>query len=180
MRRLTIACLIVVVSATACTKPKPPLTSNLNVENKVALRTIRLYFESPQMLLTSETRDVQLPENPAGALPAVMRELVKGSANQGVPHSLPADTVIRGAYLLPNGVALVDLGGATLTQGWGTGSHEELMAVYSVVETVVANFPQTRRVRLLINGEPAETLAGHIALDRSLGPRPELVEGSGR
>ena len=179
MRRLTIACLIVVASATACRKPKP-LTPNLNVENKVALRSIRLYFESPQMLLTSETRDVQLPENPAGALPAVMRELVKGSANQGVPPSLPADTVVRGAYLLPNGVALVDLGGATLTQGWGTGSHEELMAVYSVVETVVANFPQTRRVRLLINGEPAETLAGHIALDRSLGPRPELVEAAGR
>ena len=179
MRRLTIAGLILVALATACKKPKP-LTSNLNVENKVALRTIRLYFESPQMLLTAETRDVQLPENPAGALPAVMRELIKGSANQGVPHSLPADTVIRGAYLLPNGVALVDLGGATLTQGWGTGSHEELMAVYSVVQTVVANFPQARRVRLLINGEPAETLAGHVALDRSLGPMPSLVEAQSR
>ena len=179
MRRLAIAFLIVASLAAACKKPKP-LTSNPNVENKVALRTIRLYFESPQMLLTAETRDVQLPENPAGALPAVMRELVKGSANQGVPHSLPDDTIIRGAYLLPNGIALVDLGGATLTEGWGTGSHEEMMAVYSVVQTVMANFPQARRVRLLINGEPAETLAGHIALDRSLGPMPDLVEPQSR
>jgi hypothetical protein len=180
VRRFAIVLIVTVVFATNCKKPKPPLTSNLAVENKVALRTIHLYFESPQMLLTSETRDVQLPENPAGALPAVITELVKGSANQGVPHSLPADTVVRGAYLLPDGIAIVDLGGPTLTQGWGTGSHEELMAVYSVVQTVVANFPQARRVRLLINGEPAETLAGHVALDRSLGPMPSLVEAQGR
>jgi hypothetical protein len=178
LRRIT-TILALVALATACKKPRP-LTSNLNVENKVALRTIRLYFESPQMLLTAETRDVQLPENPAGALPAVMRELAKGSANLGVPHVLPADTVVRGAYLLPDGTAFVDLGGATLTQGWGTGSHEELMAVYSIVQTVVANFPQARRVRLLINGEPAETLAGHVALDRSLGPRLALVEAGSR
>lgn len=178
LRRFT-TILTLVALATACRKPRP-LTSNLNVENKVALRTIRLYFESPQMLLSSETRDVQLPENPAGALPAVMRELVKGSANQGVPHLLPADTVVRGAYLLPDGTAFVDLGGPTLTQGWGTGSHEELMAVYSIVQTVVANFPQARRVRLLVNGEPAETLAGHVALDKSLGPRPAMVEAGSR
>jgi len=174
LRRVAII-LAIAALFTACRKPKP-LTSNLNVENKVALRTIRLYFESPRMLLASETRDVELPENPAGALPAVMRELVKGSANQGVSPVLPPDTVVLGAYLLPDGIAFVDLGGPTLTQGWGTGSHEELIGVYSVVQTVVANFPQARRVRLLINGEPAETLAGHVALDRSLGPMPALVE----
>jgi hypothetical protein len=64
----------------------------------------------------------------------------------------------------------VDLGGATLTQGWGTGSHEELMAVYSVVQTVMANFPEAKRVRILVNGEPAETLAGHINIQRALSP----------
>jgi hypothetical protein len=180
VRRVAILLSIIAALAIACKKPKQPLTSNLNVENKVALRTIRLYFESPQMMLAAETRDVQLPENPAGALPDVMRELVKGSANQSVPRPLPPDTIVRGAYLLPDGVAFVDLGGETLTQGWGTGSHEELIAVYSVVQTVVANFPQARRVRLLINGEPAETLAGHVALDRSLGPMTALIEPKSR
>jgi len=180
VRRLAFLLIPIVAFATDCSKKAKPLTANLNVENKVALRTIRLYFESPQMLLAAETRDVQLPENPAGALPAVMRELVKGSANQGVPQVLPPDTVIRGAFLLPDGLALVDLGGPTLTQGWGAGSHGELIAVYSVVQTVVANFPQARRVRLLINGEPAETLAGHVAVDRSLGPMTSLIEPRSR
>lgn len=161
--------------AGGCRRAKPPLTPNLNVENKVAMRTVSLYYESPTLLLAPETRNLPLPENPAAALDLVMRELIKGSVNAGVPRLLPADTVLRAAYLLPDGTALVDLGGPTLTQGWATGSHQELMAVYSVVQTVVVNFPETKRVRLLVNGEPAETLAGHISLTKALTPMPSVV-----
>ena len=158
----------------ACRKQQA-LSPNLNVENKVAMRTVALYFESPDMLLVAERRDVALPENRAGALAIVVRELFKGSANAAVPRLFPADTVVRGAFLLPEGIAFVDLGGPTLTQGWGTGSHEELMATYSLVQTVVANFPEVRRVRMLVNGQPAETLAGHVSLARALAPMPSLV-----
>jgi len=75
---------------------------------------------------------------------------------------------------------IVDLGGATLTAGWGTGSHQELMSLYSLVHTLTANFADARRVRVLINGTPAETLAGHISLTKSLEPFPGLVEPSAR
>ena len=123
-----------------------------------------------------ERRDVPLPENPAGAVPLVVRELLKGSANAAVPRLFPADVVLRGAYLLPDGTAFVDLGGPTLTKGWETGRHQELMAVYSLVQTMVANFPEARRVRILVNGAPAETLGGHVALSRSLTPLPSLSD----
>jgi spore germination protein GerM len=175
VRRIAVLTLALLALAGACRK-QPPLTSNLAVENKVSVRQVRLYYQGPEMLLAAETRNVSLPENPAGALAVVMRELLKGSANTTVARSFPADTVLRGAYLLPDGTVFVDLGGPTLTQGWGTGSHEELMAVYSVVWTVTTNFAQARQVRLLVNGEPAETLAGHIALDRSLRPAEWVVD----
>src|SRR5947207_10963999 len=139
------------------------------------MRGVALYFESPDMMLVPEQRSVALPENTAGAMSAVVRELFKGSANAAVPRLFPADTIVRGVFLLPDGTAFVDLGGPTLTQGWGTGSHEELMAIYSVVSTVTTNFPQAKRVRILVNGEPAETLAGHISLRESLVPMPSLV-----
>jgi spore germination protein GerM len=168
---IVIACVVIV----SCQKQQQPLSPNLNVENKVAMRTVVLYFESPEMLLVAEQRDVALPENPAGALALVVRELFKGSANAGVPRLFPADTVVRGAFLLPEGTAFVDLGGRTLTQGWGTGSHEELMAVYSLVQTVAANFPEVKRVRMLVNGQPAETLGGHISLAKAFAPMPSLV-----
>jgi len=139
------------------------------------MRTVSLYYESENLLLAPEKRDLPLPENPAGALGLVMRELLKGSADAAVPRLLPADTLIRGAYLLPDGTAFVDLGGPTLTQGWTTGSHQELMAIYSMVQTVTANFPEAKKVRVLVNGEPAETLAGHVSLSRAFSPAPSMV-----
>lgn len=177
MRRRLLVCLLLVALA-ACRREKP-LTGNLSAENKVEVRTVELYYESPDMLLVPERRDVALPGNPAGAVPEVLRELLKGSANAAVPRLLPADTVLRAAYLLPEGTVLVDLGGPTLTDGWRTGSHQELMAIYSIVQTVVANFPEARRVRIVVNGTPAETLGGHVSLGRALAPRPALVARRG-
>ncbi len=172
MRRAVVAALVIV--AASCRRQQP-LTRNLNVENKVAMRTVSLYYESPDLLLAPERRDLPLPENPAGALDLVLRELLKGSANAAVPRLLPGDTVVRAAYLLPDGTAFVDLGGPTLTQGWATGSHQELMAIYSVVQTVTSNFPDAKRVRVLVNGAPAETLGGHVSLSRALAPMPSVV-----
>ena len=129
------------------------------------------------MLLGTEQRNVALPENPAAAMPVVVRELFKPPASVAHARSFPADTVVRAAYLLPDGTAFVDLGGATLTQGWPAGSHEELMAVYSLVETVMANFPEAKKVRILVNGAPAETTpppqpVPRVSITRSSTPRP--------
>jgi len=168
---LSLATLVIV--AAGC--KKKPLSQDPNVANKVVVRPVTLFFEGPEMLLVRETRNVGLPENPAGALSLVARELIKGSSNAGVPHIFPRDTVVRATFLLPDGTAFIDLGGLTLTQGWGTGSHEELMAVYSVVQTVTTNFPEAKRVRILINDEPAETLAGHVNLSRALLPSANYV-----
>jgi len=168
--------LALAMACAACkAKQTAPLSSNLAAENKVTVRPVTLYYQNLDMLLGVEQRNVALPENAAAAMSVVVRELFKPPASRAHAPSFPRDTVVRGAYLLPDGTAFVDLGGPTLTQGWGTGSHEELIAVYAVVHTVTANFPDAKRVRILVNGEPAETLAGHINIARSLGPMPSLV-----
>jgi hypothetical protein len=179
VRRAAVVVFALVVLAAGCRK-KSEQTGNLNVQNNVAPRAARLYFEGPSLLLMTEQRNVQAPQNPAGAMAVVVRELFKGPANPGFARAFPADTVVRGAFLLPDGTGFVDLGGATLTQGWATGSHEELMAVYSLVQTISANFPEAKRVRILVNGTPAETLAGHVALDRSLVPSAAFVDPRAR
>jgi germination protein M len=179
VRRAILVTVALVLFAGAC-KGRKPAVRSVNAENQVSPRVVRLYYESSDLLLVPESRNVQLPLSPAGAMSLVARELVKGSANSGVPRLLPADTVVRGAFLLPDGTAFVDLGGATLTNGWPAGSHEELMAVYSIVQTITSNFAEAKRVRILVNGAPAETLAGHIALDRSLTPNQTLVDSRAR
>jgi spore germination protein GerM len=178
VRRAVVLLLAVVAIAGGCKKKNE--ASNPNAQTKVVVRPVTLFFEGPEMLLVRESRNVALPENPAGALSSaalsiVARELLKGSSNAGVPPIFPRDTVVRATFLLPDGTAFIDLGGSTLAQGWGTGSHEELMAVYSVVQTVTTNFPDAKRVRILINDEPAETLAGHVNLSRALLPSATYV-----
>ncbi len=175
MRRAVVVALAGLILAGAC-KKKNPVAANINAANKVAVRSVRLFYESPQLMLASETRNIALAESPAAAIPVVVRELMKGPATPAVLRLFPADTVVRGAYLLPGGTVIVDLGGPTLEQGWGTGSHHELMAAQSVVETVTANFADARRVRFVINGAPAETLAGHLSLARSHAPMPGIVD----
>jgi spore germination protein GerM len=171
-----IAALALLVIAGGCRKKPNP--NNIAEANNVGVRPVKLYFESANMLLAAESRNVALPENPAAAMPVVVREMMKGPASANLARLFPADTVVRGVYLLPDGTAFVDLGGATLSNGWGTGTHQELMAVYSVVQTMMANFADVKRVRLLVNGEVTETLGGHISLAKSLHPMPSLVDAS--
>ena len=138
-------------------------------------RTVTLYFESQDLKLSPEQRTLTLPEEDWAAAPLILAELVRGSANSSIPSLFPPDTEVKAVYFLPGGAAVVDLGGATLAQGWNTGSHVELMAVYSVVQTVVSNFEGIEKVRVLVDGQPAATLGGHIAIDRFLRPAPDLV-----
>lgn len=173
MRLLHIA--LVLLVATGCSKRPDEAKRDPKLENKVSNRTVTLYFESPELLLTPEQRTLALPERDAAAISPVVSEVIKGSANASVPRLFPADANVRGAFLLPDGTAIVDLGGPSLTNGWSTGSHAEVMALYSVVHTLTANFPAVRRVRFLVNGQAVETLAGHVRIDRSLRPLPSLV-----
>lgn len=178
MRRLSVLTAAVLIVAGCGKKPETP--ANLNAANRVAVRLVQLYYESPRMLLAPEPRNIPLPESPAAAIPVVARELMKGPVASTSLRLFPPDTIVRGAYLLPGGTVVVDLGGPTVVQGWGTGTHQELMAAYSLVQTLSANFADARRVRILINGAPAETLAGHVGLSRSLTPMPSLVEPPAR
>ena len=180
MRRVAVVALAALLLAGACSRKPSGVAGTLAAQNKVAMRSVRLYYESQGMLLGAETRNIALPENVAAAIPLVVRELMKGPATPALSRIFPADTVVRAAYLLPGGTVIVDLGGNTLTQGWGTGTHTELMAATSLVHTLTANFADAQRVRLVINGVPAETLGGHISLTRSLGPMPGLVEPASR
>jgi hypothetical protein len=180
VNRFAVGALALLVIAGACGK-KSETPANLNAANRVSMRQVRLFYESPRMLLAAESHSIALPESAAAAMPVVVRELMKGPApNSQLGRLFPADTVVRATYLLPGGTVIVDLGGSTLTAGWGTGSHQELMSLYSLVHTLTANFADARRVRVLINGTPAETLAGHISLAKSLEPFPGVVEPSSR
>jgi len=113
---------------------------------------------------------------PVALAKQVLAELVAGPQEAGKVRALPETTVLRQVYLTPDGTAFADFG-PELPAGVGGGSDTELMVVYSIVNSLTTNVTGVTRVAILVGGQPAETLNGHLDLTRPLKPRQDLVRG---
>jgi hypothetical protein len=141
-----------------------------------ARRTInvRLFFEDPAGRgLVLEERSVSYDASLSRQIQAVVEELLRGSA-QGNVSPLPGAGRVLEVFVTARGVAYVDLSTEVAAPGAG-GSRTELMAVYSLVNSIVLNFPAIRRVQILVGGQVATTLAGHVDLSRPLPPDMTLL-----
>ena len=56
------------------------------------------------------------------------------------------------------------------------GSASELYAVVGLANTLALNFPSVRRVKILVEGEEVNTLAGHLDLTHPIWPDPSMVK----
>ena len=55
------------------------------------------------------------------------------------------------------------------------GTEQELMTVYTIVNAVLTNLPKLQEVQILIGGQEADTLAGHVDLRRPLRKNETLI-----
>jgi hypothetical protein len=78
-------------------------------------------------------------------------------------RTLPADAILLGFYILPDGTAVADFSD-TLSTGTPSGILSEMQAVNSIARTIESNVSDLRRLKILIHGQEADTLAGHIDL----------------
>ncbi len=148
--------------------PGPAATPGVAAARTSPTATVRLTLFFPgqdDSSLRAEERDIPRPTGPGAALRAIFSELQKGPTRAGLIAVLPANIQLRNAFLLPEGEAVLDL---AVDAGLSFGSEEELSIVASLVDTTLQNVADTTRVRILINGEPAETLGGHVDLTRPL------------
>jgi len=136
--------------------------------------TARLFWASDTQPSTLQPSDVQLslstePVQRARQLIAALIERAPSPERR----TLPPDTVLLQFYLLPGGTAVADFSDA-LTAAMPSGILSEQMAVESIVRTLQANVSAARRLKILIRGQEAETLAGHLDLTGFFPPRPRL------
>lgn len=84
-------------------------------------------------------------------------------ANPPTPaqRTLPVGATLLSFYILPDGTAVADFSDA-LASEMPSGILSEWMAVNSIVQTLAANMPGITRLKILVHGQEAETLAGHI------------------
>jgi spore germination protein GerM len=134
----------------------------------VPVETVRvtLFFaDAAQGKLHPEERDVPKPAGPGAYLRTLFEELARGPSRPGLVGVIPPRIQLRNGFLLPNGEVVLDL---AVDASLSFGSAEELSIVASLVDTALQNVANTKRVRILVNGEPVESLGGHVDLTRPL------------
>jgi spore germination protein GerM len=155
---------------------EPPARNEAEVAAAEAARriSVRLYFDAPdQDGLLAEEREVAFSSDLARQVRIVVEELAKGPQTE-LLATLPEKTRVLDVFVLARGVAYVNLS-AEAASGMPGGSTAELHSVYSVVNTVVTNFPAVRRVQILVDDRPVTSLGGHVDLSRPLPPDMTLV-----
>jgi hypothetical protein len=120
-----------------------------------------LSAETPGTLVPIETL-LPLGPDPMQRARTVLEALI-ADAPSPEQRVLPVGAALQAFYLLPDGTAVADFSDA-LSHEMPSGISSEQRAVDAITATLHAAVPQARRLRILIDGQEVETLAGHVDL----------------
>jgi hypothetical protein len=137
----------------------PPISTPS--DTRVKAQIFWLSATSPDTLEAS-TVELDLSADPEQRAKQLITALIEKAPSQA-QRTLPADASLLQFYLLPNGTAIADFS-ETLETETPSGILNEEMAVDSIVRTLGANLSNVYRLKILIRGQDAETLAGHLDL----------------
>lgn len=114
-------------------------------------------------ILRSQAARIPLPSVRQQRAEELLRALITLYLDKSSPHPLPIGSDIRSVYLVDPGLAVIDIN-AAFADGHRSGVLEEELTVASLVQTLSANIPGILKVKILVEGKPRETLAGHVDL----------------
>lgn len=132
-----------------------------------------LFASGEDDLLHAQTRTIFWTAALEDRAKQVLAELLAGPS-EGLLPALPPEVKLREFYLMPDGTAFVDLSKEVL--GLRGGVASEQAAIYAIVNTLALNFPEVRRVGIVVEGEEVETLSGHLDLRYPFKPDPAILE----
>jgi spore germination protein GerM len=128
-----------------------------------AKQAITLYFPADdESGLVTETREMSWATTDPDRIRQIVLALVEGPAKTH-NRPLPPSTDIRAVFLTPDGSVYLDFSNEIL-KGFAPGIQSEALAVYSIVDSLAANIPAVKKVKILLQGQEAETLDGHVDL----------------
>ena len=138
-------------------------------------KEVLLYFSDREgEYLIGEKRKILKKDAVQEEAKETVIELIKGPSGKLIP-TLPSRTELLTLQISDAGVARVNFNPA-LSKDHPGGSSAEMMTVYSIVNSLTLNFPQIKRVQILISGKPIATIVGHLSLEEPVSPKPDLIK----
>jgi hypothetical protein len=127
----------------------------------VEMISVDLYYADPDRDgLKAEKRGISPGSSLSETISHTLHELIKGPRGNLI-NAIPGNTKLKDVRIDNDGVVWVDFS-AHLSRAHPGGSSGEIMTVYSIVNTVLLNFKEVEKVRIVIDGADLDTLAGHI------------------
>jgi len=123
--------------------------------------TVDLYYADPEQDgLKAERRDIAPVSSLSETISQTLRELMRGPRGNLI-NAIPENTQLEDVRIDDDGVVWVDFS-SHLSGAHPGGSSAEIITVYSIVNTILLNFKEVKKVRIIIDGATVDTLAGHI------------------
>jgi spore germination protein GerM len=133
-------------------------------------KTVMLFFLAQgQPILQEEPREIGGGVTTTEDAKRTLEELVTGPESE-MKATMPPAAKIHNLFVDSSGTAYVDFN-RELREALSGGAQEELSAVFSIVDTLTFNFPQIKRVQILIEGGEVSTLRGSVNTRAPLAPR---------
>lgn len=135
---------------------------------------VRLFYDNEtSALLEGESRSVPYQEDLRAQLKEVFDELLAGPQT-GLARVIPEGATLLDLFISKDGVVYADFS-SDLADKQPGGTEAEIHTVYSIVNTVTYNFPQLKRVQILVNDQEVDSLNGHLDLGHPLGEDLSMV-----
>ena len=124
-------------------------------------RKVHLYFAPRNgRYLQAEERRIQATDA-SSAAEAIVQALIEGPDDPKLVSTISPGTQLLRLFVTDDGTAYVDFTSELSRQHPG-GVAAERLTLYAIVNSLVLNLDKVERVQLLLNGNTASTLAGHL------------------
>lgn len=128
---------------------------------------VHLYFGSPNgSYLISETRIMSTTEDPVQLARSILEALISGPRSE-LTRTVPAASRLRAIFVTTDNICIADFSSDIREQHPG-GCGGEMLTVYSIVNSLIMNIPSIKQVKLLIEGNDIESVAGHMSLQNPI------------
>ena len=164
---LILLCMILALGMTALTGCGSKGSGNDEPDNTDAVKeqnyTVTLFFANEDYVATGDESlekfmvyQTDITAKPADAYKAAL-ELLRKSPDTGYSTVLTDQIQFNDVYA-EGDTAYVDLSGS----GLNGGSLEETFLISQTVDTLLNSFKEIKQVQFLVDGQPAESLMGHV------------------
>lgn len=141
----------------------PPIGGRTNGEGPKEKIAVILYFsDANERFLVPEKRLILKEKTPVQQAGEIVKAVLDGSKT-GKVNTFPPGVELKDLKIEKNQTAMVSFSN-NLIQNHPGGSTSEMATVYSLTNSLTANIPEIKAVKILIEGREVDSIKGHVSL----------------